>query len=147
MDMYVKQTSRMISTSGVVPVQGRASCPSKNNVRPIFPKRRWCFKSMVLLYRLGHFSREGMKPSPALGKCDQCVKMYAKQTSRMISPSCSRASAGIINSREFSLSYLQTVKANATTKQYRNIFTPFPNIPFRLPKRSVSACETDRFAS
>ena len=41
----------------------------------------------VFLYRLGHFLREGMKPSPALGKCDQCMNMYAKQTSRMISPS------------------------------------------------------------
>ena len=32
-------------------------------------------------------AREGMKPSPALGKCDQCMNIYAKQTSCMISPS------------------------------------------------------------
>ena len=35
-----------------------------------------------------------MKPSPELGKCDQCMNMYAKQTSRMISLICSGASAG-----------------------------------------------------
>ena len=27
----------------------------------------------VFLYRLGHFLREGMKPSPAQGKCDLCM--------------------------------------------------------------------------
>ena len=27
----------------------------------------------VFLQRLGHFLREGMKPSPAVGKCDQCM--------------------------------------------------------------------------
>ena len=36
----------------------------------------------------------GITPSPTLGKCDQCMNMYAKQTSRMISPSGSGASAG-----------------------------------------------------
>ena len=30
----------------------------------------------------------GINPSPALGICDQFMNMYAKQTSRMISPSC-----------------------------------------------------------
>ena len=39
-------------------------------------------------------ARVGMKPSPELGKCDQCMNMYAKQTSRMISLICSGASAG-----------------------------------------------------
>ena len=39
--------------------------------------------------RLGHFLREGMKPSPALGKCDQCMNMYV-----MISPIDDGASAG-----------------------------------------------------
>ena len=29
----------------------------------------------VFSYRLGHFLREGMKPSPAPGKCDQCLNM------------------------------------------------------------------------
>ena len=52
-----------------------------------------------------------------------------------------------INSRLLSLSYLQPGKGNATTSRHRNIFTPFPNISFRFPKRSVSARETDRFAS
>ena len=41
----------------------------------------------VFSYLLGHFLREGMKPSPALGKCDQCMNMYAELTSRMISAS------------------------------------------------------------
>ncbi|MDD6854353.1 MAG: hypothetical protein PUD58_08660 [Prevotella sp.] len=27
----------------------------------------------VFSQRLGHLLREGMKPSPALGKCDQCM--------------------------------------------------------------------------
>ena len=36
----------------------------------------------------------GINPSPTLGKCDQCMNMYAKQTSRMISPSGSGACAG-----------------------------------------------------
>ena len=39
-------------------------------------------------------AREGMKPSPTLGKCYQCMNMYAKQTSRMIPPSGSGACAG-----------------------------------------------------
>ena len=38
--------------------------------------------------------RVGMKPSPALSKCDQCMNMNAKQTSCMISLSGSGASAG-----------------------------------------------------
>ena len=60
----------MVFPSSMVPVQGRASCPSTNNVRPICQRgggvsnRRWYPQ------RLGHFSREGMKPSPAHGKCD-----------------------------------------------------------------------------
>ena len=37
----------------------------------------------------------GINPSPTLGKCDQCMNMYAKQTSRMTSPNGSGASAGI----------------------------------------------------
>ena len=36
----------------------------------------------------------GINPSPAVGKCDQCMNMYAKQTSCMISLSGSGASAG-----------------------------------------------------
>ena len=40
-------------------------------------------------------AREGMKPSPALGKYDQCMNMYAKQTSRMISLSGSGAREGL----------------------------------------------------
>ena len=39
-------------------------------------------------------ARVGINPTPTLGKCDQCMNMYAKQTSRMISPSGSDASAG-----------------------------------------------------
>ena len=39
-------------------------------------------------------ARAGLNPTPTLGKCDQCMNMYAKQTSRMISPSGSGASAG-----------------------------------------------------
>ena len=39
-------------------------------------------------------SEGGDKPRPKLGKCDQCMNMYAKQTSRMISLCCSGASAG-----------------------------------------------------
>ena len=35
--------------------------------------RRWCFFKRCFPKRLGHFSREGMKPSPALGKYDQCM--------------------------------------------------------------------------
>ena len=40
-----------------------------------FSKWWWHFKMVVVFFpkRLGHFSREGMKPSPALGKYDQCM--------------------------------------------------------------------------
>jgi len=58
----------------VVSVHGRASCPSTNSVRPIF-------KAVVafqigghIFQRLGHFSREGMKPFPALGTLQRCEK-------------------------------------------------------------------------
>lgn len=39
--------------------------------------------------RLGHLSREGIKPSPTPGKCDPCMNVYV-----MIPPSSSGASAG-----------------------------------------------------
>ena len=57
----------MISRAALVPVQGRASCPSTNNVRPIFKavvvfSNRWCLPK-----RLGHFLWKGIKPFPALG--------------------------------------------------------------------------------
>jgi hypothetical protein len=49
----------------VAPVQGRASCPSKNNVRPIF-KNGWSIcQRLEHFQRLGHFLRKGMKPFPA----------------------------------------------------------------------------------
>ena len=61
-------------------------------VRYDFSERRWCqcreglhalpkimfdlfLLGGVFSYRLGHFLREGMKPSPAPGKCDQCMNM------------------------------------------------------------------------
>ena len=49
------------------------------------------FPSAVVFFaqRLGHFLREGMKSSPALGKCNQCMNMYA-----MIPPSDDGACAG-----------------------------------------------------
>ena len=49
-------------------VQGRALCPSTNNVRPIF-KAMMLFKSGdgVVSQRLGHFLWKGIKPFPALG--------------------------------------------------------------------------------
>ena len=43
----------------------------------------------VFSYRLGHFSREGLRPSPALRKYDQCMDMYVT-----IPPSDDGASAG-----------------------------------------------------
>ena len=36
--------------------------------------------STYLKKRLGHFSREGMKPSPAQGACDPCLDMYAEES-------------------------------------------------------------------
>ena len=68
MDMYVKQTSRMISLSGSGASAGKGFIPFLNDVRPIFQRGGGVFSQ-----RLGHFLREGMKPSPAQGKCDQCM--------------------------------------------------------------------------
>ena len=68
-----------VSRAVVVSVQGRASCPSTNNVRPIF-KAVVSFliggvvsKRLDIFQRLGHFLWEGMKPFPALGKSDPCM--------------------------------------------------------------------------
>ena len=57
-------------------MQGRASCPSTNNVRPIF-QVVVAFQngSDVFPNRLGHFSREGMKPSPAPDIAGVCMPL------------------------------------------------------------------------
>ena len=60
----------MISRAALVSVQGRASCPSTNNVRPIF-KAVVVFQIVGDISQwLGHFSWKGMKPFPALGTYD-----------------------------------------------------------------------------
>ena len=51
--------------------KGRASCPSKNNVRPIFQS------GGVFLQRLCHFSWEGMKP-PCTGCMYTCEKYQVR---------------------------------------------------------------------
>ena len=43
-------TSCMISRAALVSVQGRASCPSTNNVRPIFQGGGGVFKSVVIFH-------------------------------------------------------------------------------------------------
>ena len=50
MNMYAKQTSCMIFPSSMVPVQGRALCPSTNNVRPIYQSGGDIFKSAVVVF-------------------------------------------------------------------------------------------------
>ena len=52
-----------------VPVQGRASCPSTNNVRPIFKAVMIFSSGDNVSNRLGHFLWKGMKPFPAHGTC------------------------------------------------------------------------------
>ena len=50
MNMYAKQTSRVIPRAALVPVQGRALCPSTNNVRPIYQSGGDVFKSAVVFF-------------------------------------------------------------------------------------------------
>jgi hypothetical protein len=57
----------MISRAALVSVQGRASCPSTNNVRPIFQGGGGVFKSVVSPKAVGSFFVEGHKALPCTG--------------------------------------------------------------------------------
>ena len=79
----------------------------------------------------------GMKPSPALGKCDQCMNMYAKQTSRMISLICSGACAG----KGFMpfLKQCSTYFSKRLGHFLRKGIKPFPALEMRHPDLNVLA--------
>ena len=78
-----------------------------------------------------------MKPSPALGKCDQCMNMYAKRTSRMISLICSGACAG----KGFMpfLKQCSTYFSKRLGHFLRKGIKPFPALEMRHPDLNVLA--------